>query len=142
MTEAQIRSNPWTCRPTPTKVTEAVPVHLSQTNHWQPSMNTLNIREIGLAQRLMLWGILLWPIGFLPPAFLFTIPFQLYCVYRLARALALSTLETLIALALIFAPLICLASMLWINFRAVTALRSSGIPTGWLGVRLKDLPPH
>ena len=103
-------------------------------------MKAVNLREVTLAQRMMGWGILVWPIGFIPPVFFVTIPFQLYGGYRLARALDLDTSVTVIVMLMIMAPLICLLAMLWIHHRATSTLREAGIPVGWFGARIRDLP--
>lgn len=100
----------------------------------------LELREVGLSQRLMVWGILLWPIGFFPPAIFITIPFQLYCTYRLARALKLGAPATAISMLLILVPLICLLPLIWINLKGIDALRAGGIPVGLMGARKEDLP--
>ena len=103
-------------------------------------VTSIDLREVGLCQRLMVWGILAWPLGFFPPAMLVTIPFQLYCVYKIARALKLNGLMMLASLLLTFVPLICLVVFLALNTQAINALRSSGIRVGLMGARKEDLP--
>jgi hypothetical protein len=96
-------------------------------------MNSENLREIASAQRMMVWGILLWPVGFVPPAVFVTSPFQLYCVYRLAKAIKLDTAVVAVAMLLILAPVICLFAMLWINAKAIRILRANGVEIGLMG---------
>ncbi len=105
-------------------------------------MATLDLREVGLSQRLMVWAILTWFIGFFPPAMLVTVPFQLYCVYRLARALQLGATMIAVALLVALIPLICLVAFVMLNQKAIRALRSAGIQVGWMGARKEDLPPR
>ena len=104
-------------------------------------LTTLDLREVGLSQRLMVWGILAWPLGFFPPAMLITIPFQLYCVYKLARALQLNAPIIAVSLLLTLAPLICLLVFLALNQKALKTLRSGGIRVGLMGANREDLPP-
>jgi len=99
----------------------------------------LDLREVGLSQRLMVWAILAWFVGFFPPAMFITIPFQLYCVYKLARALRLDASVIIVFMLLIFVPLICLLVLLAINHKAIRVLRFGGIGVGLMGARKKDL---
>ena len=103
-------------------------------------MTSLDLREVGLSQRLMMWAILGWFVGFFPPAMIITIPFQLYCVYRLARSLQLRAAVIVTALLLTLVPLICLLVFIAMNQKAVNALKSAGIRVGLMGARKEDLP--
>lgn len=102
-------------------------------------LTALDLREIGSSQRLMLWAILAWFIGFFPPAMFITIPFQLYCVYRLSRSLQLNVAMIVAALLLTFVPLICVTVFIVLNQRAINELRRGGIRAGWMGARKEDL---
>ena len=101
---------------------------------------SIDLRQVGLSQRLMVWAILAWFIGFLPPAMLLTIPFQLYCVYRLARSLRLDATLIAVALLLTFVPIICLLVFVALNHQAIKVLRGGGIRVGMMGARKEDLP--
>jgi len=90
----------------------------------------------------MVWAILAWFIGFFPAAMLITIPFQLYCVYKLARALQLNALMISVSLLLTVVPLICLIVFLALNQKALKTLRSGGIRVGLMGASKEDLPPE
>jgi len=100
----------------------------------------LDLREVGLSQRLLVWAILAWFPGFFPPAMFLTIPFQLYCVYRLAKAMKLGVPITVMSLLLILVPLISLIVLLGMNQRAIKTLRAGGIRVGLMGARKEDLP--
>ena len=88
----------------------------------------------------MIWAIVAWLPGFFPPLMIITIPFQLYCVYRLARALKLGIVPIAGSMILIFVPFICLLVLLAVNLKAMAVLRAAGIPVGLLGARVSDLP--
>jgi hypothetical protein len=101
---------------------------------------SVDLREVGLSQRLMVWAIIGWFIGFFPPAIAITIPFQLYSVYRLGRSLQLSAPAVAGYILLTFAPFICLLGFLALNRKAINVLRGAGIRVGLMGARKEDLP--
>jgi hypothetical protein len=90
-------------------------------------VTSIDLREVGLSQRLMVWAIFSWFVGFFPPAMATTIPFQLYCVYKLARSLKLDIVVIVLSMLLTLVPLICLPVFLALNEKAISALRSGGI---------------
>ncbi len=99
------------------------------------------IRAIGLAQRLLLWAVLASILGWVIPfAFIITIPFQLYCVYKLAKALQLSTVASVLYLIAMFIPLVSLICLLILNGRATRALKEAGIRVGLMGAKPSTLP--
>ena len=99
------------------------------------------VRNVGMAQRLLLWAILASIVGpFVPFAFIAIIPFLLYCVYRLAKALQLSTAASVLYLLAMFIPLVSLICLLILNRKAISLLRANGIRVGFMGVKPSDLP--
>jgi len=78
----------------------------------------------------MVWSILAWIIGFFPPTMLMTIPFQLYSVYRLARALQLGGPVIGLLMALVLVPVLCVLVFLGLHEKARRVLRVAGICAG------------
>ncbi len=68
---------------------------------------SLNRHEITAGQRLMVWAMVAWVIGFFPPAIFMTIPFQLYAVFRLTRALKISGLMISLLMLSVLVPIFC-----------------------------------
>ncbi len=98
----------------------------------------LDLRELASSQRLMAWAIVTWFLGFFPPAMLLTIPFQLYCVYRLGRALRLGASAMVLSMLLTLVPVVCVLVFLGINEKAVRVLRARGIHAGLTGAKRAD----
>lgn len=99
------------------------------------------VREVGMAQRLLIWAVLASIAGWIVPfAFILAIPFQLYCVYKLARALGFSTAICVLYLVAMFVPLASLIFLLVLNQKATTLLTEAGIKVGLMGARPSDLP--
>ncbi len=82
-------------------------------------------------------SILGWVIPF---GFLLAIPFQLYAVFRLARANGNSVGVTILLMLLMFVPLVSLIVLLVINNRATNLLRGAGIRVGLMGAKTGELP--
>ena len=97
------------------------------------------IREVGLAQRLLLWAVLASFVGIVfRPAMLLTIPFQLYSVYKLAKALEMSSGASSGWLVAMFIPLVSLICLLVLNSRATKVLKQAGIRVGLMGAKVAD----
>ena len=102
---------------------------------------TADIRRVALAQRLLLWAVLASFIGLLVPlGMLVTIPFQLYCVFRLAKAFGMSSGRATVWLLAMFIPVVSLICLLVLNARATRTLRNYGVKVGLMGARMADLP--
>lgn len=113
----------------------------SETTPVKPKKSA-RIRNVGIAQKRLLWAVLVsfTPLIF-PPLFLLTIPFQMYSIYALAKALKMSTVTSLLLLLLMFIPLVSLIVMLVLSGKATTVLQEAGIRVGLMGARMRDLPP-
>lgn len=98
-------------------------------------------RNVGMAHRLTCWAalasILAWVI---PYAFIVAIPFMLWSVYNLAKALDMPTGSCVLCLASVCIPVAGLICLLILNDRAAKLLRQEGIPVGFFGARVSDLP--
>ena len=107
-------------------------------------MTTLrsNIRAVGLAQRLLLWAVLTSIIGWLLlPLLIFAIPFQLYAVFKLAKALTFSTSSAVMYFIAMFLPIVGFICLLMLNNKATVVLQTHGFRVGLMGVKISDLPP-
>ena len=99
-------------------------------------------RAIGLAQRLLIWAMLASLVGWLIPfAFLIAIPFQLYCVYKLAQALQMGTAISILFLIAMVIPFVSLVCLLALNNAATRDLKEAGIKVGLMGAKPSSLPP-
>lgn len=92
---------------------------------------SLDPLEVGLSRRLMVWAMASWFIGFFPPAMVVTIPFQLYCVYRSAKALKLRIPATAALLLLVLVPVFCVLVFLGLHQKATRILHAGGVRVGW-----------
>lgn len=100
------------------------------------------IRKVGLAQRLVLWAVLASILAsIIPYAFFVAVPFDLYCVYRMAKALTMSTTASVLYLIAMFIPFVQLVCLLLLNRKATLSLRAAGIQAGFMGAKPSDLPP-
>ena len=117
-----------------------------------------NIRKVGLAQRLLIWVMLASIVVMLAsmvgaalvvgsldahlvvPAMIMTIPFQLYCVYKLAKALDMATGIAVLWLVSMLIPLVSLVCLLVLNGKATRTLKSAGIRVGLMGASVAELP--
>jgi hypothetical protein len=112
------------------------------------SHKPLSIRGVGLAQRNLLWVVFAavainggYFAGVLPPiAIWLVIPFQLYSVYKLSRALQMSTGASVAWLVAMLIPLVGLICLLVLNGKATRVLKQAGIRVGLMGTRGVDLP--
>ena len=107
-------------------------------------MTTLgsNVRAVGLAQRLLLWAILTSIVGWLLlPLVILAIPFQLYAVFKLAKALTLSTSSAVMYFVAMFIPIVSLICLVVLNNKATVLLQEHGIRVGLMGAKRSDLPP-
>jgi len=99
------------------------------------------IRNVGQAQRLLLWAVLASIVGWIFPVVLIVaIPFQLYCVYNISKALEFSTGASILYLVAMFLPLVSLLCLLLLNSKATGVLRDAGIKVGLMGASPDDLP--
>lgn len=103
-------------------------------------MQALNIREVGLAQRLMIWGVLAGIFGLIPILLVITIPFHLYCTWRITSALQIETGAKIFCMLLMLIPLVSLITLLILNGKATRALQGAGIKVGLMGAKVADLP--
>ena len=103
-------------------------------------MQALNIREVGLAQRLLIWGVLAGFFGIIPILFIVIIPLHLYCIWKIASALQIETGAKIFCMFLMFIPLVNLMTLLILNGKATRALRDAGIKVGLMGAKIADLP--
>lgn len=99
------------------------------------------VRNVGQAQRLLIWAVLASIVGWIAPYGLYVaVPFQLYCVYKLAKALGLGTGASVFYLIAMFIPLVSLICLLVLNSEATNFLRDAGIRVGLMGAKSSDLP--
>ena len=99
------------------------------------------VRAIGLAHRPLHWAILASILGWvIPYAILVAIPFNLYCIYKLAKALEMSTVSAGFYVVAMFIPLVSLVCLLILHRTAVKLLRAEGIRVGLMGAKISDLP--
>ena len=99
------------------------------------------VRAVGLAHRLLHWAILAGFAGvFIPYALFIAIPFQLYCTYKLARALDLSTVSAVLYVVVMFVPLVSLVFLLILRRKATKFLQWEGVRVGLMGAKVSDLP--
>jgi O-antigen ligase len=103
-------------------------------------MQTLNIREVGLAQRLLMWGVLAGIFGLVPVLLIVIWPFHLYCYWRITSALQIETGAKIFCMLLMLVPLVNLITLLIFNGKATRALRGAGIKVGLMGPKIADLP--
>lgn len=83
-----------------------------------------NLQEIAAAQKLMAWSMLAWVIGFFPPAIFVTIPFQLFGVFRLIRALQLNGPMMVLLMLAVLVPIFCVLVFVGLYLKAGQILRS------------------
>lgn len=74
----------------------------------------------------MVWSMLAWVVGFFPPAMLVTIPFQLYGVFRLSRALNKSAPMIALLLLAVLVPILCVLVFVGLYVKAGRTLRTQG----------------
>jgi len=130
-----------------------------------PEPKQLDLREVGIAQRLTMWGFLAAIVGniivgktmwgyfaaiarniikidsFITPVLLLLIAlFLCYCVYRLARSLRLNIIVSVIYVLLVIIPIIGILALYNLTNKATIILRAKGIRVGIMGPSVKDLP--
>ncbi|MBE2263418.1 MAG: hypothetical protein IAE92_11800 [Burkholderiaceae bacterium] len=103
-------------------------------------MDAIDIREIGLAQRLLVKSVLATLLGVFPIFFLIIIPFQLYAIVRLSAALKMSVPIRILTAVLMFIPIVALVPLLMTNSKATKFLRAQGLRVGLMGAKKADLP--
>jgi len=104
-------------------------------------MEAIDIREIGLAQRLLVKSVLATLLGVFPILFLIIVPFQLYAIVRMSGALKMPVPIRVLIAVLMFIPIVALVPLLMINNKATKVLRARGVHVGLMGARKADLPP-
>ena len=103
--------------------------------------NPGKIRNVGLAQRLLLWAALASILSFIiTPGLVVAIPFQLYCIYKLSKALELHTVAIVFLMLAMVIPLVSTICLLVLNGKATSVLKSAGIKVGLMGAKASDLP--
>lgn len=111
----------------------------------------LDLRKVGLDQRLAMWGFLIivvinvlyYKFGdhiIIQLAGILSLLFLLYCVFRLARSLKLHIVVSIIYVILIPIPLIGILALLILIRKASKVLREAGIRVGVMGANVADLP--
>ena len=103
-------------------------------------MDTIDVREIGLAQRLLIKSVLANFLGVFPILFLLIIPFQLYAIGRLSAALKVPVLIRILNAVLVLIPILALVPLLVTNRKATKILRAQGLRVGLMGAKKSDLP--
>jgi hypothetical protein len=103
-------------------------------------MQTLNLREVGLAQRLLIWGFLAGILGALPILLFITVPFLLYCTWRISSALQLHIVTKVFCMLLVLLPIVAAITILVLNGKATRTLQDAGIRVGLIGAKTADLP--
>lgn len=86
-----------------------------------------NDHEIAAGQKLMVWSMVAWVIGFFPPAVFVTIPFQLYAVFRLTRALRLSGPMIALLMLAVLVPIFCGLVFVGLYVKAGRTLRCAAL---------------
>ncbi len=105
--------------------------------------DTDKLHAVARGQKLVIWAILAGLIGnIFFPLMLITIPFMLYAVYQLAKALELSTGSAVLYMIGVIIPLIGLICLLVLSNRATDLLRRANVSVGLMGARTADLPPR
>jgi TPR repeat protein len=100
----------------------------------------LNLREVGLAQRLLIWGVLTSILGVFPILLVAVVPLLLYCTWRILSALQLDNIAKVFCILLMVVPLANSITLLVLNRKATRALQSAGIKVGLMGAKPSDLP--
>lgn len=93
-----------------------------------------HIREIAVAQRRLMWAILLGVIAVpLFPLLLIAVPLQIYRTARLASCLGSNPLVWGVGACV---PYVGLLVLLVLNAQATSTLKAAGIPVGLMGAKL------
>jgi hypothetical protein len=106
----------------------------------ESSVKSIDLRKVGLAQRLLIWAVVASILGVIPIMTLVVLPFLWFSVWRLGVALQMRISTRIIYVLLMVIPLINIVMLLILNKKATTALSESGISVGLMGARLEDLP--
>ena len=108
-------------------------------------MQQLNLRDVGLAHRLLNWAVFA-SFSFLYEPYLafVAMPFSLYCIWRISSALQFKTFWIILCLLLSLSPLfgisyINLILLLVLNGKATRVLKGAGIRVGLMGANVNDL---
>ena len=75
-----------------------------------------------------------------PYVFVVVIPFQLYCIYRLAKALGMHIVAIVFLMLAMFIPFVSLICLFVLNGKATSTLQLAGIKVGLMGAKISDLP--
>ncbi len=75
----------------------------------------------------------------MPLLFLVMVPVQLYCSFRMARALGFSGVSVALFLIGMFLPLVSLILLVILTQNATRAIRSAGFNVGLMGADLKEI---
>ena len=105
------------------------------------NIGPLSIREVGLAQRSLLWSVLAtFGVALLPILILVVLPFQLYCSWRITSALQIGKGAKILWLTAMIIPFVNTVTLLLLNRKATRLLREAGIHVGFMGARETELP--
>jgi len=107
----------------------------------------VDLRMVGLAQRIAIWGFLAVVAANLLQIFvkisflqIIAIPFLIYGVFRLARSLGLHIVETIVYCVLLVIPIIGILALWNLINKATKILHAKGIKVGVMGPIVEDLP--
>lgn len=103
------------------------------------------LRNLAGAQKLAIWAVLANIISTIFfPLMLLAIPFMLYAVYRLVKAVAdrpdRATASAVLAMLAMFIPLVSLIVLVVLNDKATSKLQLNGVKVGFMGAKSSDLP--
>ena len=103
-------------------------------------MQPLNLRDVGLAHRLLNWAVFASFFLIYSPYFVFVVmPFSLYCIWRISSALQFNALAKTFCMLLSIIPLINIIPLLVLNGKATSLLKGAGIRVGLMGPKVNDL---
>jgi len=96
--------------------------------------------EIASAQKMLIYAMLASIIGtFLWPLMIITIPFQMYAMYKILRALDYSEILIVLLIFAMFLPLISLLILAIVNSQATYRLKQAGLRVGLFGAKIADM---
>jgi len=110
------------------------------------------VLEVAKQQKRLIWLILLQiisviilipmgldesPLGLLIGGILLII--CVYVVYKMGRALELSTARLIVTIVVLVVPLLSIFALLYINSKATEFLRAAGVQVGFMGAKRKSI---
>lgn len=108
-------------------------------------LEPVRLRNLAAAQKLAIWAVLANIISTIFfPLMLLAIPFMLYAVYRLVKAVSdrpdRATGAAVLAMIAMFIPLASLIVLVVFNGKATAKLQLNGVRVGFMGAKSSDLP--